>query len=159
MPLQPLSVDISVLPNDVLSFYDDTFYRMVAIIAGPTEAKLLEAQGIRSVYSFLNTEDVFDILSISCTALKDIKKSICLIADDDTFIVKPGCRSNIRYLYQLLHQKHEENLKKIKQKPRRNQQSQIPTQQHDVANLDSSQDPSNASSPSLNDQQCTATSG
>jgi hypothetical protein len=74
MSLKTLSVDTSVLPTHVLSFYDDIFYRMVEKIVGLAEAKLLEIQGIRGVYSFLKTEDVFGILSIPCSALKDIKK-------------------------------------------------------------------------------------
>ena len=117
MPFQILSVDTSVLPIDVLSFYDTSFYKMVEKIAGPPEAKLLEAQGIRGVYSFLNTEDVFDILSIQSSALNNIKKAICLEADDHTFTVKPGSRSNIRYLHQLLSQKHDEYLKKTNINP------------------------------------------
>jgi hypothetical protein len=125
MPSKMLSFDTSVLPKDVLSFYDDNFYLVAQQIAGAAEAKLLEIQGIRSVYSFLNTDDVFDILSISCSALSSIRKSICLEADDSTFMVKPGCRSSIRYLHQLLIQKHEENLKAVAKKPKRNKNINI----------------------------------
>jgi hypothetical protein len=121
MPLQAL--DTSILPSDALSFYDNSFYDLVKNIAETTEAKLLEIQGIRSVYSFLHTDDIFEILTIKCSALNDIKASICLEADDKTFIVKPGYRSNIRYLHKLLHQKHEEHLKEMSSKPKRNKQS------------------------------------
>ncbi|CAF2994095.1 unnamed protein product [Rotaria sp. Silwood2] len=121
MPLQAL--DTSILPPGALSFYDDNFYNLVKNIAGTTEAKLLEIQGIRSVYSFLHTDDIFEILTIQCSALNDIKAIVCLEADDKTFIIKPGYRGNIRYLYQLLHQKHEEYLKEISSKPKRNKPS------------------------------------
>ena len=70
MPSKMLSFDTSVLQKDVLSFHDDNFYLVAQQIAGAAEAKLLEIQGIRSVYSFLNTDDVFDILSISCSGLE-----------------------------------------------------------------------------------------
>jgi hypothetical protein len=93
-------------------------------LAGPGEAKLLKVQGIRSVYSFLSTEDVFAILSISCQALRDARNMVCLEADDETFVVKPGSRSNITYLYQLLRQKHEEHVKGINPKAKRSKQSQ-----------------------------------
>jgi len=155
MPSVVIVVDTSVLPTDALSFYDDNFYRLVEKIAGLAEAKLLEVQGIRGVYSFLNTEDVFDILSISCSALKEIRKSICLEADDKTYMVKPGCRSNIRYLYQLLHQKHEEHLKEIPSKSKRKKQSQ--SQQRNSTAMDLSQDPAQDTSI-LSSQQLTATS-
>ena len=125
MTVQNLLLDTSVLPADALFYYDDDFYQMVGKIAGLAEAKLLEAQGVRSVYSFLNMEDVFDILSLSCSALNDIKNLICLQANDKSFMVKPGCRSNIRYLYQLLNQKHEEHLKYISIKSKRNKQSML----------------------------------
>ena len=46
MSFNLLSLDTSVLPIDVLTLYDDPFYRMIGIIVGPAEAKLLEAQGI-----------------------------------------------------------------------------------------------------------------
>ncbi|CAF1063121.1 unnamed protein product [Rotaria sordida] len=157
MPFEILSVDTSVLPTDVLSLYDDSFYRLVEIIAGPAEAKLLEAQGIRSVYSFLNTEDVFHVLFIQCSALNNIKKSICLKGDDNTFTVKPGCRSNIRYLYQLLSQKHEEHLKKITHKSKGNKQSQLPQNNDTTTNL--SQDPSETAPTSATHQQYTGTLG
>ena len=76
MSSQIIAVDISVLPPDVLSFYDQDFYKIVEAIAGVDIAKLLEFQGIRGVYSFLHTTDVFAILSISCAALLDIKKLV-----------------------------------------------------------------------------------
>ena len=124
MPVQNLLLDTSILPADALFFCDDDFCEMVGKIAGLGEAKLLKGQGVRSVYSFLNMEDVFDVLSISCSALNDIKKLICLQGDDKSFMVKPGC-SSIRYLYQLRNQKHEEHLKQISIKSKRNKQSML----------------------------------
>ncbi|CAF4681411.1 unnamed protein product, partial [Rotaria sp. Silwood2] len=82
-------------------------------LAGPMEAKLLEIQGIRSAYSLVNTEDIFDILKYESKASDDIRKNICLLVDDNRYIVKPGCKSNLRYLTQLLIFKNEEHLKTI----------------------------------------------
>ncbi|CAF2091379.1 unnamed protein product [Rotaria magnacalcarata] len=121
---------------------------MVERVAGSAEAKLLAAQGIRSVYSFLNTEDVFEILSISCSTLNDIKRLVCLKADDDTYIVKPGYRASMQYLYQLLEQKHDEILKVNRMKFKQNKQSQSPNiseNNHDSVE-DSSKDDSSLSS-------------
>ena len=47
------------------------------------------------------------------------KKSICLEANDQTLLVKPGCRSNIEYLHQHLCQKREEHLKQNFRKSKR----------------------------------------
>ncbi|CAF3458826.1 unnamed protein product [Rotaria socialis] len=150
MSSQNLILDTSILPTDILSFSDDHFYRVVEKIAGSAEAKLLEVQGIRSVYSFLHTEDVFSILSLSCSALRDIKRQICFEADDLSYMIKPGCRGSIRYLYKLLHQKHEEHQKNITLKFKRNKQSNSPENSQPIHDL--SQDSSQAGSISSHQQ-------
>ena len=91
MLLEWFSVDTSVFSTDVMSFHDDSFCRL----AGMSEVILLKVQGTRFVYSFLNTEDVFDILTIQCCALNNIRRVICLETADHTFIMKLGCRSII----------------------------------------------------------------
>ncbi|CAF3165353.1 unnamed protein product [Rotaria socialis] len=153
MSSQNLILDTSILPTDILSFSDDHFYRAVEKIAGSAEAKLLEIQGIRSVYSFLHTEDVFSILSLSCSALRDIKKLICFEADDRSYMIKPGCRGSIRYLHQLLHQKHEEHQKDITLKFKRNKQSSSPENSQTIHNI--SQDSSQAGPTSSHQQPLT----
>ena len=135
MPSHAFHFDTSVLPADVLCLCDDVFYELVENVAGLGEAKLLQSQGIRSVYSFLSTDDVFAILSVPCQALRDARNMVCLEADDKTFIVKPGSRSNIAYLYQLLHQKHEEHMKEINSKSKR---SKSQSQSQPNSNLDRS---------------------
>ena len=129
MPTHTLSVDTSVLPVGVLSFYDVQFYDLVERIAGVAEATLLEIQGIRSVYSFLNTDDVFEILSVPCAALNNVRKLVCLKKIDKTFTVKPGCRSSITYLSQLLNRRHEEHMKEIGSQSKRNKKND-PRDQH-----------------------------
>ncbi|CAF3833034.1 unnamed protein product [Rotaria sp. Silwood1] len=159
MPFQIFSVDTSVLPDNVLLLVDDAFYKMVEVVAGPAEAQLLEFQGIRGVYSFLNTDDVFGILALKCSTLTNIKKLICFEIDDgdvNTAIIKPGCRSNIRYLHQLLSQRHDEHMKQNKYKSSGNKQSQL-TKNNDTS-LNLSQDLSQASSTSTTQQQSTGTS-
>ncbi|CAF3072328.1 unnamed protein product, partial [Rotaria sp. Silwood2] len=113
MPPTTLNVDITILPADVLSLFDEPFYELVHKLAGPVEAKLLEVQGIRSAYSLIHTEDVFDVLKYECKALDEIKRKACLFLNDNRYIVKPGCKSNIRYFTQLLNLKNQEHLKSI----------------------------------------------
>ena len=124
MPAHALTVNTSVLPLDVLSFYDEQFYHLVETIAGAPEASLLEVQGIRIVYSFLNTEDVFEILFVPCVASRNVRQLICLEKVDGTLTVKPGCRSSILYLSQLLRRKHEEQMKETGRHSQRNKQQQ-----------------------------------
>ncbi|CAF3428920.1 unnamed protein product [Rotaria socialis] len=66
MPPTTLNMDITVLPPDVLSLYDKSFYELV-----------------------------------------------CLQLDDNRYIIKPGCKSNLRYFTQLLNVKNQEYLKTI----------------------------------------------
>jgi hypothetical protein len=159
MPFQIFSVDTSILPDNVLNLVDDAFYKVVEVVAGPIEAKLLEIQGIRSVYSFLNTDDTFGILTFKCSTLSNIKKSICFEIDDNddnTIMIKPGCRSNIRYLHQLLSQKHDEHMKKYKYKYNGYKQSQSI---NNTTSLNLSQNLSQASSTPATQQQAIGASG
>ncbi|CAF2756206.1 unnamed protein product [Rotaria sp. Silwood2] len=111
MPQPTWNMDLTILPGDVLSLYGEPFYELVRKLAGPGEAKLLEIQGIRSAYSLINTEDIFDILNYPCKALNEVKTSICLLLDDNRYIIKAGCKSNLRYLIQLFTLKNQEHLK------------------------------------------------
>ena len=148
MPTNTPSVHTSVLPVGVLSFYDVQFYDLVERIAGVAEATLLEIQGIRSVYSFLNTDDVFEILSVPCAALINVRKLVCLEKMDKTFTVKPGCRSSIRYLSQLLNRRHEEHMKDIGAQSKRNKQRPARSTTTSIAHL-SQDSPETLSSSSV----------
>ena len=95
MPSSTLNAHITVLPSDVFSLFDEPFYELVYKLAGPVEAKLLEVQCIRSAYSLIHTEDIFDILKYECKALDEIKRKVCLLLNDNRYIVKTGCKSDI----------------------------------------------------------------
>jgi hypothetical protein len=49
MAIKNLLFDTSILPTEVLSFYDDKFFNMFETVAESAEATLLAAQVIRSV--------------------------------------------------------------------------------------------------------------
>jgi hypothetical protein len=113
MPPPTINMDITVLPPDVLVLCDEPFYELVHKLAGPAEAKLLQVQGVRSAYSLLYIEDIFDVLKYQSKELNEVKKNACLRLDDDQYIVKPGCKSNLKYFTQLLRLKNQEHLKSI----------------------------------------------
>jgi hypothetical protein len=104
-------INTSLLPNDILSYTDTQFYDVVKQIVGDNAANLLEFLGIRSAHSLLLIPDVFAILDINCAALKPLKEKLCLISDDDTYIVKPGIKSLMNYFCDLIIKKHDEELK------------------------------------------------
>lgn len=72
------------------------------------EAQLLKIQCIRTINSFLRINDVFDVFSIDSQEVNDMKRQICLILNDNNFIVKPGIRASLDYLRDLFHKKQKE---------------------------------------------------
>jgi hypothetical protein len=72
MPPPTFNMDITVLPPDVLLLCDEPFYELVRKLAGPVEAKLLQVQGVRSAYSLMYIDDIFDILKYQCKELDEI---------------------------------------------------------------------------------------
>ena len=73
---------------------------------------------IRSVQSLLmtNTKDIFSVLNLDCVQLDDIKKETCFRLQDNSFVIKPGIESSIKYLKELLLAKNNECSKQLKAK-------------------------------------------
>ncbi|CAF4612287.1 unnamed protein product [Didymodactylos carnosus] len=117
MPLKTVPVDTSILPEDVLSYSDDKFFDLVRMLAGNDEGELLEVQATHSVQSLLHSAtDPFDILELDCPALQPIKQKMLFHLNDGSVFVKPGNRSNMQYLIEVLKKKAEEQSKKKKKR-------------------------------------------
>ncbi len=71
--------------------------------------------------------------------------------------MKPSCRGNILYLYQLLHQKHEEHAKEIALKSKKNKQTQ--SQRNNATSMYLSQDSLQVGLTSSSEQQNMSTIG
>ncbi|CAF1295429.1 unnamed protein product [Adineta steineri] len=71
---------------------NEPFYELFRKLAGAVEAKLLQVQGVRSAYSLMHIEDVFDILKYELTNWIKFKKI---------------------YFTQLLNLKNQEHMKTI----------------------------------------------
>ena len=103
-----LFVDTSVLPSDIFGYRDEEFYSIVDQLAGTEEAELLRIQSIRTVNSFLRITNIFDILTIDSKEINNVKRQICFLLDDNTYVIKPGIRGSIEYLRDLFLQKTKE---------------------------------------------------
>ena len=108
--------NIAELSMDVLSLVDDKFYDFVQEKLGAYQSMLLKIQQINSVACFLLTSDPCEILNlcIDDDDLKMLKKHVCFLLSDGSYVVKPGVQSGFRCLRDLLTKKTEEKLKQIR---------------------------------------------
>ena len=106
-------VDTSVLPLDILNYRDDEFYSIVNRLTGSEETELLRIQSIRSVNSFLRIINIFDVLNIDSEEINRIKKDVCFILNDNTYVIKPGIKASMDYLHDLFFRKQREISKNL----------------------------------------------
>ena len=108
--------NIADLPMDVLSLVDDKFYDFVQEKLGSYQSTLLKIQQINSVACFLLTSDPCEILNlcIDDDDLKLLKKHVCFLLSDGSYVVKPGVQSGFKCLRDLLTKKTEEKLKQVR---------------------------------------------
>ena len=111
-----MTIDLNNLPDEVLFYSNDQFYKFIEDCLGVDEMKLLKLQSIKNVRTLLNVPDVFAIFSINCKELADLKNTICFIDDDDAknIIVKSGIKAGIDYLMAALKEKNNKYIKRKK---------------------------------------------
>ncbi|CAM4788583.1 unnamed protein product [Rotaria magnacalcarata] len=102
--------EILTLPDDLWSYSDDVFYDFVKEYVGEIEAEILKIQRIKNVQTLLQVPDVFSFFQINCKETYDLKKKVCFIADDMTFMVRAGVRFNIQQFINLLKLQFESRL-------------------------------------------------
>ena len=111
-------IDTRIISADVLTYTDEKFYDLVRSLCGDTAVELLKILCIRSVQSLLmtNMKDIFSVLNLDYVQLDDIKKETCFRLQDNSFVIKPGIESSIKYLKELLLAKNNGSLKQLKTK-------------------------------------------
>ncbi|CAF1459087.1 unnamed protein product [Adineta ricciae] len=97
-----MSVDISILPDDIFELVDYRFYDFIQSTAGDSLAKILKIQLINSVTKLLNTPDVFAFFQYDIKETDVIKLESCYISKSGQVIVKPGIQSAFSFLMKLL---------------------------------------------------------
>ena len=103
-----LCVDTSILPSNIFGYRDEEFYSIVDQLAGAEEAELQRIQSIRTVNSFLQIADIFDVLTIDSEEINTVKRQICFPLNNNTYVIKPGIRGSIEYLRDLFLKKTRE---------------------------------------------------
>ena len=83
------------LVDKLSSYSGDEFYKFVKQYLGITECEIFEIQCIRSIRILLQVPDVFAFFQINSKDIISLKRQACIIADDNSYVVRAGIRSNI----------------------------------------------------------------
>ena len=111
-----MNVDTTILPDDVLLYINKEFYDLVEKLTSPNEAKILEIQQINSIHSFLLIKDLLEFINYDNADVQEIRDKICFKLSNNTFVIKPGVKSNIQYLTNLFTKKVNEQRTLTKRK-------------------------------------------
>ncbi|CAF3838867.1 unnamed protein product [Rotaria sp. Silwood1] len=107
-------LDISQLPQGVLTYTNKRFFDFIEGFCGKDEADLLSIQAIRSVDSFLFIEDVYSIFTVDSEDVIEIQTRCAFKNRNGTFTVKPGIKSSLNYVLSLLKEMKKEAIKQKK---------------------------------------------
>jgi hypothetical protein len=106
--------DINLLPEDVMTFYDDKFFNLVHSLCGDIVAELFRVQSIDTTRTLLRMNNVFAVLDIDCRELDDLREKVRFNLTDGTTIIKPGVINNVHFIINLLRFKEQKLREKEK---------------------------------------------
>ncbi|CAF3392878.1 unnamed protein product [Rotaria sp. Silwood2] len=93
-----------VLPENVLTFEGEKFFKLVNQTCGEVFKELMEALSINTVYKLLLVEnDILSIFEKKYKELENITQKACLHLNDGTIMLKPGLRLDFDRFMQALH--------------------------------------------------------
>lgn len=100
-----LKLGMPLLPDNIFMLMDNNFFSVVKTIAGDSVVKILKIQSINSARKLLCTPDVFQFLHIESKETDSIKLESCFKSKTGQYIIKPGVKSSLLYLINLLKEK------------------------------------------------------
>ena len=97
----------------VLTLVDEDFYSFVQERLCDCQSELLKIQHSNSAPCFLSTDDACQVLNLNIDdhEVKLLKKQMCFLLSDSSFVVKPGVKKGLKCLRYMLTKKTEERLK------------------------------------------------
>jgi hypothetical protein len=108
-------MDLNSLPEEVLFYSNDQFYKFIESCLGVDEMNLLKLQSIKNIRTLIKVPDIFSVLGIKCKELVDLKNRLCFIDDDDNnLIIKAGIKTSFDDLITTLKEKNSKYLKGTK---------------------------------------------
>lgn len=112
-------MDMNNLPDDIIFYTNEQFYKLIENCIGVDEMKLLQIQSIRSSRTLLKVPDIFSIFSINCKETVSLKNSLCFIDDDNqAMVIKAGVKADFDDLISILREKNSKYLKTTKKSKR-----------------------------------------
>jgi hypothetical protein len=110
-----MSIDLSNISDDVLSYSNDHLYTFIEESLGTDEMMLIKIQSINNVRALLNVPDLMGFLSFNSKEIVALKQRICFIDEDnERFMVKAGIKTNIDDLVLALKEKKKNKQNKTK---------------------------------------------
>jgi hypothetical protein len=100
---------LNVLPDDVLNYRDEDFYKLVKIKCGDDVVELMKLLDISSVQSLLGIENLFSWLDFDSEKLQILKNRLTFQHDDGLSEVKWGIRNSMEYFVQNLRTVSDNN--------------------------------------------------
>jgi len=94
--------DLLPFLDELPSYTNETFYNFVKDFVGVIEGEMLEIQRIKNVRILLQIPDVFSFFRINNKDVLNLKERACFIADDSSYNLRPGIRSNMEQFIELL---------------------------------------------------------
>jgi hypothetical protein len=129
-------MDLNSLPDEVLLYSNDQFYKFIENCLGVDESNLLKLQSIKNTRTLLKVPDIFAAFSVKCKELVVLKNRLCFIDDDNdnNIIIKAGVKTSFDDLITLLNEKNNKYLKGMKKSKL---SSSTSTTNHSISNTPS----------------------
>ncbi|UJR29459.1 hypothetical protein I4U23_010671 [Adineta vaga] len=110
-----MPIDLSKLPDDVLSYTNDRLYTFIEETLGLDEMMVIKIQSINNVRALMNVPDIMAFFSFNSKEIIALKKRVCFVDEDNNlFLVKAGIKTNIENLVSSLRKKKNKETKRTK---------------------------------------------
>ncbi|CAF1212190.1 unnamed protein product [Adineta ricciae] len=110
-----MSIDLSNLPDDVLSYTNDRLYTFVEESLGHDEMMVIKIQSINNVRALINVPDIMAFFNFNSKEINALKERVCFVDEDKKlFLVEAGIKANIANLVLLLKEKANKETKRAK---------------------------------------------
>ncbi|CAF2998450.1 unnamed protein product [Rotaria sp. Silwood2] len=103
-----MSLDTSLLPNNIFSLKNDEFFQIIKSLVGEGLCEILKIQSINSAENLIATDDIFDVFKYDSEELIDIKNKHFFKLQNGQYLVKTGIKNSLLYILKLLKVKKEE---------------------------------------------------
>ena len=109
-----INFDLDNLPDEVLFYKNNDFFRFVETCLGSDELELIKVQGIKNTRGLVHIHDVLTVIDLDCDEINELKKRICFHTKNNGFVIKEGFKCGVQDFIHLLKTKSTDYLKRSK---------------------------------------------